>query len=404
MVKEANTLAIEAFKSIGESRLSDQDVISQACTETHSRGQMEERSNPSSSSPTKAASICCAAHPSLETLVFRGGGARGIGNAAALTELELTGSLQNVKHVVGTSAGALTAISLACGHDAARFSKLVDDHPMQTISQGVENFSQKYPMVELSGVAGKDNFLGKFLQGKGGGSGERALQLCDQATASRVSDYLQSSWNTESFQTKLAEIRNNMPDGEAIVQRLAMLKETPKFDTDRTGKMITFKDLRILSHLAPDTFKDLTLTGVDKTNKTTHYFNVEKYPDMPIAIAGRISMSIPGFFQSVKFDPGDGKGVRSWVDGAVGSNMPSEVVFKGLKGKELETAQAKTMLFTYAERDKFKDKLYGDGQFNSSTLEISKTAMGKTPLAASLATASGGTASPTTARRCIRAD
>ena len=371
MVKEANTLAIEAFKSIGESRLSDQDVISQARTETHSRGQMGGTVKPQLFITDEGRINMLRSAPSLETLVFRGGGARGIGNAAALTELELTGSLQNVKHVVGTSAGALTAISLACGHDAARFSKLVDDHPMQTISQGVENFSQKYPMVELSGVAGKDHFLGKFLQGKGGGSGERALQLCDQATASRVSDYLQSSWNTESFQTKLAEIRNNMPDGEAIVQRLAMLKETPNFDTDRTGKMITFKDLRILSHLAPDTFKDLTLTGVDKTNKTTHYFNVEKYPDMPIAIAGRISMSIPGFFQCVKFDPGDGKGVRSWVDGAVGSNMPSEVVFKGLKGKELETAQAKTMLFTYAERDKFKDKLYGDGQFNS-TLEIAK--------------------------------
>ena len=148
--------------------------------------------------------------PPLETLVFRGGGARGIGNAAALTELELTGSLQNVKHIVGTSAGALTAIALACGHDSARFSKLVDDNPMQTISQGVENFSQRYPMVELSGVAGKDNFLGKFIQGKGGGSGERALQLCDQATASRVSDYLQSSWNTESLKN-IAEIRTRCP-------------------------------------------------------------------------------------------------------------------------------------------------------------------------------------------------
>ena len=122
---------------------------------------------------------------------------------------------------------------------------------------------------------------------------------------------------------------------------------------------------------------------------------------MPIAIAGRISMSIPVFFQSVKFDPGDGKGVRSWVDGAVGSNMPSEVVFKGLKGKELETAQTKTMLFTYAEGDKWKDKLYGDGQFKPSTpKQTAKTSA----LAPSLATASWETASPTTARRCIRAD
>ena len=113
MVKEANTLAIEAFKSIGESLLSDQEVISQARTETHSRGQMGGTVKPQLFITDEGRINMLRSAPPLETLVFRGGGARGIGNAPALTELELTGSLQNVKHIVGTSAGALTAISLA---------------------------------------------------------------------------------------------------------------------------------------------------------------------------------------------------------------------------------------------------------------------------------------------------
>jgi Patatin-like phospholipase len=95
-------------------------------TETHSRGQMGGTVKPQLFITDEGRINMLRSAPPLETLVFRGGGARGIGNAPALTELELTASLQNVKHIVGTSAGALTAISrpaLPDGDETLRFGQ-----------------------------------------------------------------------------------------------------------------------------------------------------------------------------------------------------------------------------------------------------------------------------------------
>jgi len=52
---------------------------------------------------------------SLENLVLRGGGGKGVGNPPALVEMEKAGYLNNLNHVVGSSAGALTALCLASG-------------------------------------------------------------------------------------------------------------------------------------------------------------------------------------------------------------------------------------------------------------------------------------------------
>ena len=50
--------------------------------------------------------------PQLENLILRGGGAKGIGNPPALIEMEKQGKLDGLKHIVGTSAGALTAMCM----------------------------------------------------------------------------------------------------------------------------------------------------------------------------------------------------------------------------------------------------------------------------------------------------
>lgn len=378
MVQNANELAVGMFKEIGKEMLKDGNVLELARQENKPENQPPVDGNQRPRLFIKDGRIEMRGKaPPLENLIFRGGGAKGIGNAPAIKELEVSGSLKEVKRVVGTSAGALTALSLASGYDADRFTQLIKDNPMAGMAGKVEGFKDKYPMVKLEGAAGKSwNPLGWKIRKKGGGSGEHALQVADKATAGRVSEFLKDSWNTEAFQRKLVEIKDK--HGEDAVKRLALLKETPNFETDRTGKMITFKDLSILSEIAPDTFKELTLTGYDKTNKQTVYFDAKRYPDMPVAIAGRISMSIPVAFQTVKYDPGDKQGMRKWVDGGVGSNMPSEVVMKNergqdLQGREREVTQGKTLLFTYAEQEGWKKKIHGKGKFKS---EFSKNLKG----------------------------
>lgn len=363
MVLKANKLALESFKQVEAELLKDKKVLKQAQKDTHQSQQREVPLRPKV--VIRNGNICVQRRPPMvETLVMRGGGAKGIANIPALAELEKSGSLGGVKHVVGTSAGALTALTLACGYDSRRLGELTDKHPMHTMAGKVENFKEIYPMVKLKGVAGQFGLRGAIVRALGGGPGQEAMRVADMASGDRVSEFLTENWNDPSFQEKLQGV--DARHGEGTKARLELLMAKPKYDEDRSGLMITFKDLKVLSELAPDTFKELTLTGYDQNNRETVYFNAKDYPNMPVAVAGRISMSIPVAFQTVTYNPTDDlKGKRDFVDGGVGSNMPSEVVMKDhngdkLKGIDKEMANAKTMLFTYAEKGKWVDKLHGE--------------------------------------------
>lgn len=280
--------------------------------------------------------------PPLENLVLRGGGAKGIGNPPALVEMDNAGMLSGLKRIVGTSAGALTAVCLSCGQNAKAFSEFSETVDMNELKGKPENFSERYPGVDVGWRVG-------FHAG-------RALELLDQTSAGNVSKYLNDNWNTPDFQERLARLRDT--EGEGAVMRLAQLR-TQDFSTDRTGQMVTFRDLHLMHLLEPKQFKELTLTGWDDTNKQENYFNARNTPDMPVAVAGRISMSIPTFFKSVSYDPGDGQGPRTFTDGGVGSNMPTEAITEGLQGGELEETRARTAIMTFDENGKAYTVMHG---------------------------------------------
>ena len=61
----------------------------------------------------------------IKNLVFEGGGVKGIAYGGALIALEQKGILDNVTRVAGTSAGAITAVLLACGYTAVELSEIV---------------------------------------------------------------------------------------------------------------------------------------------------------------------------------------------------------------------------------------------------------------------------------------
>ncbi|MGA0584941.1 MAG: patatin-like phospholipase family protein, partial [Castellaniella sp.] len=258
--------------------------------------------------------------PPLESLVFQGGGAKGLVNADALVEMQHAGLFDGLKHVVGSSVGALTAIAMAA-MDAEAFQGFTDEIEMDKLRDTSDGFRTRYPMV------GMDWRLG-FRAG-------HVLELMDRKMAERVSGYLDAHWDTAAFQDKLERLRAT--EGEGVPGRLAQLRRQD-FDTDRTSQMVTFNDLRLMRLLDPAQFKALTLTGWDATRREEIYFDAQKTPDVPIAVAGRISMSFPVYFKGVDYDPGDGHGRRTFLDGGVGSNMPVEVVTQGLEGRELELA------------------------------------------------------------------
>ncbi|MBS7778822.1 patatin-like phospholipase family protein [Acidovorax sp. CCYZU-2555] len=286
------------------------------------------------------------AAPPIENLVLRGGGAKGIGNPPALRALENLGKLSELKKIVGTSAGAMTAVCLASGMSARSFQKLSNDTGMLSLLSSPSDFKERYPQVKLGMI--------------GFGAG-KALETLDRASASSVTDYLRGNWEDVVATSQWSNL------GTADQERLVSLRDQDFAKSPRTGQMITFHDLHLMHQLAPARFKELVLTGYNNDQKQGTFFSAATHPNMPVALAGRISMSIPMFFKAVKMEV-DGE-MQSFVDGGVGSNMPSEVVLDGLHGREMDEMKAKTLLMTYDEQGAAYSILHGSPQERKNAAE-----------------------------------
>lgn len=98
---------------------------------------------------------------------------------------------------------------------------------------------------------------------------------------------------------------------------------------NRTGNPdLTFKELHELARSYP--FRDLYVVGADLTEQKHVIFSYENYPDMRIADAVRISMSIPLYYRALWVNP-QGKIIESpkaedqchlFVDGGLLMNFP----------------------------------------------------------------------------------
>lgn len=287
--------------------------------------------------------------PQLENLVLRGGGAKGIGYSAALDQMEKSGMMAGIKHLAGSSAGALTATCLACGLSAAEFENgpadaLFRPGVLDALKGGGE-LARLYPDLKMEG---------------GLAPAVASLKVVDQTSANSVSAFLNSHWDDGAFQARLQQL-------DPVVQvRLDQLRQPQNFDENRQGKMITFGDLKSLHELAPEKFKMLTLTGWNKTAQQEMYFDAQTRPDMPVAYAARMSMAFPIAFKAVSIESDTGKQV--FADGGIGSNMPSEVFLKphdatGQPQRLDEAAkagtQARTLLLTFDENGKGYQIMHG---------------------------------------------
>jgi predicted acylesterase/phospholipase RssA len=289
--------------------------------------------------------------PQLENIVLRGGGGKGIGNIPSLKALEESGMISDVKQVVGTSAGALTAIFMAIGMKAEDLEALDAKTNKDALQKKPANWEIEYPQVKLSG---------------GGKHAGGVLETLDKMSATFVQDYLKS----DGVEQRLDSLYDNKVITGEQRARLADLKDADMNRVDRSKLMITFRDLDLLNKVDPGKFKSLTLTGWNTTDRQIQYFNLKETPDLPIAIAGRASMAIPIIFKSIEIDI---KGQpKQFVDGGVGSNMPGGFIFDDLEKKlanpgsekesleaEIAEMRAKTMLMTYDESGKAHKKMHG---------------------------------------------
>ncbi|QIX61250.1 patatin-like phospholipase family protein [Hymenobacter sp. BT18] len=212
-----------------------------------------------------------AARPVYRNLVMEGGGIRGIAYGGALQELESRGVLAGIRRVGGTSAGAIQAALLAVGYSPQEIIDVVNQTPVQRLNDG----------------------RGLFF-----GGSTRLIRQYGWYRGDQLTRYL----------TELVARKTQRPH-------------------------LTLAELHVLAQQEPARFRDLYTTGTNLTRQCRQTFSYETHPDMRVADAVRISMSIPLYFRAVLLDtaghvvphPAKGQLVEVVVDGGLLANYPLDL-------------------------------------------------------------------------------
>jgi NTE family protein len=195
----------------------------------------------------------------FKNLVFEGGGVKGIAYVGALEVLNEEGILQNIERVAGTSAGAMVAVLVGLGYTAEEMKDVL--------------WNIKFR-----------NFL------------DKSWGLI-RNTGRLIEDY--GWYKGEFFRDLMAGyIKAKTGDGE-----------------------VTFKDIEKMRQEGKP-FRDIYLIGADLSTGLSKVFSAATTPDVKVADAARISMSIPLIFAAVKGINGDD---HIYVDGGLLENYAIKV-------------------------------------------------------------------------------
>lgn len=206
-------------------------------------------------------------HKEYKNLVLEGGGIRGLAYAGVFSVLEENGVLNMVENVAGSSAGAIAGMMVSIGYTAAEIDSLMIELPIQQFNDG------------------KGGLLGKYKRFK------------------------------KEF---------------GIYKGKAFERWLQKVISFKTGNsQLTFNQLHQL-HLTNPLYKDFYCTGTNLSKQQLEIFSYRTTPDMPLALAARISSGIPLYFAPVALDDNMKKVKKSdtisfinyYVDGGMLSNYP----------------------------------------------------------------------------------
>lgn len=212
-------------------------------------------------------------HFPFKNLVFKGGGAKGVAYLGAIDVLDEQGILQQVRGVAGSSAGAITAAVLSFSTSARQVKDIVDTLDFAKIAgsdpddvAGVPGFVER----ELAKIVGDVRAILRLLRNYG----------------------LHSSQYFYDW-----------------------LKQTIAGQCDGNG-MATFREFRERG------FQDLHVTALDVSLKDTRFFSFESTPEVAVADAVRMSMSLPFFFEPQRFDGHELGAGDYYADGGTQDNYP----------------------------------------------------------------------------------
>lgn len=201
-------------------------------------------------------------------LVFKGGGIRGISYMGALQVLEEIGILKNIQRVAGASAGAIAATITSFRLSVSDTINIFNTLNYEKIPQSKQ--MHKHP--KYLHIEGNENYYRLFKK-----------------FGWHSSEYLYG-WLEET----IARFCNG-------------------------NRRATFKDFRKFGH------RDLFVITSNLSRHRSEVFSAKLTPQVVVADAVRMSMSIPLFFEALRFDGQSfGKG-DFYVDGGVYDNYPVHI-------------------------------------------------------------------------------
>jgi NTE family protein len=199
-------------------------------------------------------------------LVFEGGGVKGIGLAGALATLEERE--YKPKNIAGTSAGAITAALLSAGYSAAELREIIITLDYRQFQDRA--WEDKVPLVERSLSMLLD--LGLY-------EGDRFLE------------WMRERLEAKGVRTFADLVHDEFADDPRYRSRLQVIASD-----------VTMRELLVLP-------RDARKLGIE--------------PDeLEVALAVRMSMSIPVFFEPVRIENPETGQTHVIVDGGMLSNFP----------------------------------------------------------------------------------
>ena len=209
-----------------------------------------------------------------QNLVFRGGGMKGVAYLGAAQALDELGILSNITRVAGASVGAISALLLSMSDDSKQirsyFNSLDNSKIPQSIDETENIFSEKLSLKMPGAIP--------FQQ-------PRRLS---QKFGWYSSDYFYR-WLQDTIESQSGNRR------------------------------ATFADFNKYG------FKDLYVTATNLSKHRSEMFSFEHTPNVAVADAVRMSMSIPLFFNALQFDGKEFGQGDYYVDGGVYDNFPMHV-------------------------------------------------------------------------------
>ena len=201
-------------------------------------------------------------------LVFKGGGVRGIAYMGALEVLDEYRIVDNIERVAGTSAGAIGATLMSFRRSVPETKALFNSLDFAKIPQGATKI-RRFNVPRFAEEESYRRFITKY-----------------------------GWYSSEYFYQWLESVIADQCDGDGRA---------------------TFSDFHGRG------FRDLYIIAANISRQRSEIFSTTHTPDVAVADAVRMSMSIPIFFESLRFDGKSFGNGDYYVDGGLFDNFPMHI-------------------------------------------------------------------------------